>query len=135
MPPGATASAASWTSETTPVHSTTMSGCSPRSATVPVWYVRAQLLDQRRLRTGRDPVEHVDLDAVLHADQRGQQPDGAGADDQHRARVPERPLADGQDLLPRLGDDGRRFQEDAQEFRGSCRPGPRTPARSATART
>ena len=33
---------------------------------------RAELLDQRRFRTGSDPVEHVDIESLLHADQRGQ---------------------------------------------------------------
>ena len=57
------------------------------------------------------PVEHVDLEVTLDAEQRREQADGTGAGHGGDARVEERPGADAIDLLPRLRDDGRGFEE------------------------
>src|SRR5215217_2726315 len=51
----------------------------------------------------------------MYPDQGGQQPDRARPDDQYGLGVPEGALADGEDLLPGLGDDGRGFQQDSQD--------------------
>ena len=68
-------------------------------------------------------VEHMHVEAALHAHQRRQQPDRAGAGDQQRPRLPgARALADALDVIPRLGDDARRLEQHAERCRARDRP-------------
>ena len=77
--------------------------------------MRAEIADQRRLRPVLGAVENVDLVAALHAHHRGQQADRAGAGHQQPPRLPgvEAP-ADALDVVPRLGDDAGRLQQNAE---------------------
>ena len=62
-----------------------------------------------------DPVEDMDVQPALLADKRREKTDRARAGHEHGLRLPEGPVADRDDLLPRLGDDGRRLEQHAQE--------------------
>ena len=76
---------------------------------------RPQGANQIGLGARFDAIEDVDLEPVLLANQRRQQADRSGAGDEHRVRLPERALADRVDLLPGLRDDGRGFQQHAEQ--------------------
>ncbi len=80
---------------------------------------RPQVSHEIGLGSRFDPVEDVDLEAVLLADKGREQTDRAGTGHEHGPRLPERPLADGSDLLPRLGNDGGGLEQHAQETEGS----------------
>jgi hypothetical protein len=59
-------------------------------------------------------VDHVDVEAALHADHRRDEADRAGAGNQQRPRLPgARTLTDALGVIPRLGDDARRLQQPA----------------------
>ena len=66
------------------------------------------------LRSARVAVIDMHVEAALRAEQRGEQPDRAGAGDQHaaRRRVVEPP--DAIDMVPGLGDDAGRLQQHAR---------------------
>ena len=68
-----------------------------------------------RLGSRFDPVEDMDLESQLLADQRRQKTDRPGAGDEHGARLPEGPLTDHAHLLPRLRDDGRGLEQHAEQ--------------------
>ena len=70
-------SMASKTSGRTPVHSMTTSGGRQASAIGPGVVGGAEVAHQIGLEPGRHLVEDVDLEAPLHAEQRGQQADRA----------------------------------------------------------
>lgn len=71
----------------------------------------AQSSDQCRFRALGDAVQHIHLQAALHAEQRGQCPDRSGPRHQHPLRLEPRPAADPFHLFPRLGHDRRRLQQ------------------------
>jgi hypothetical protein len=57
-------------------------------------------------------VDHVHVEAALHADHRRDEADRAGAGNQQRPRLPgARTLTDALGVIPRLGDDARRLQQ------------------------
>jgi hypothetical protein len=58
-----------------------------------------------------DPVQDVDVEPFLDADQGREQADRAGAGDQHRTRMPERAGAHRTDELPGLGHHGGRLHQ------------------------
>ena len=60
-----------------------------------------------------DPVEYVNLQPVLLADERGKKADRPGPGHEHGPRLPKGTLADGGDLLPRLGHDRRGLEQHA----------------------
>jgi len=57
----------------------------------------------------------MDVEAVVHPDQRREQPDRAGAGDQRGPRLPERPRAHRPDLLPGLGHHGGRLEQHPED--------------------
>ena len=59
---------------------------------------------------------------ILHADQGCQQPDWPGTDDQHAARLPERPSADRRDVLPRLRENHHRLEQNPEEAEALVHP-------------
>jgi len=62
-----------------------------------------------------DPIEDVNLQPVLLADERCKKSDRPGTGHEHGSRLPKGTLADGGDLLPRLGHDRRGLEQHAQE--------------------
>ena len=99
----------------TPVHSMMTSGSKPMSDDASRVVGRPEGANEVRLGPRFHPVEHVDVEPVLLADEGREQADRPGAGHEHGPRLPERPLADGSDLLPRLGDDRRRLEQHAEE--------------------
>ena len=75
----------------------------------------AEAFRQRALRTVFVVVEHVGLESTLHAHHRRQQADRSGAGHQHGARRPHaRAAPDALGMIPRLGDDAGRLEQDAE---------------------
>ena len=78
----------------------------------------AERANQIRFDAFAHAVEHVHFKPALHADQRRQEADWAGAGDECDARLPGRAArADPHHLLPGLGDHARRFEQDAEQFK------------------
>ncbi len=75
---------------------------------------RPERAHELRLASRLDTIEHVDFQPVLHSDERGEKANGAGAGHEHPARLPECAPADGDDLLPRLGDHRGRLEQHAE---------------------
>ena len=96
---------------------------------------RSEGAHEVRLAARLDPVEDVDLQTPLLPTSAASKTDRPRAGHEHGPRVPERALADRDNLLPRLGDDGRRLEQHAEKPEGADRPSSRTRARSASART
>ena len=71
----------------------------------------AQVTYQLRLETLGDPVQDVDVEPLLDADQSCEQADRAGAGDQHPTGLPERASAHDADELPGLGHHGGRLHQ------------------------
>src|SRR5262249_31269899 len=67
----------------------------------------SECADQFGLRAGIRNIDYVDVKTALFTDQRGQEADWARACYQHRSRFPEGPVADSDDLFPRLCHDCR----------------------------
>ena len=102
---------ASKTSDATPVHSMTMSGCGT-GVLDPARVVRgAQRVHEVGLGARRHLVEDVDVEPPLHPDQGGQQADGAGPGDDDGLGVPVGAAPDAVDLLPGLGHHAGGLQE------------------------
>jgi hypothetical protein len=70
--------------------------------------------DHVRLAAFGDQIEDVGLITALNRQQGGEEPDGPGAGDKHSPGDPRRPAADLFDVIPRLRDDGGRFQQHTQ---------------------
>ena len=74
----------------------------------------AEVVHELRLGALGDPVENVDVEPVLDADECGEHADRAGTGDQHLTRLPERARAHGRDELPGLRHDGGRLEQHAR---------------------
>ena len=67
-------------------------------------------------------VEDVDFQPALLSHEGGEEADRPRTRHEHRPRLPEGPLADRDDLLPRFRDHRRGFEQHAEETRGIGRP-------------
>ena len=75
---------------------------------------RAKRVEQPTLWQIVVVIEHVHVEAALRAHQGGKETDRAGAGDQQRLRLPgPRTLTDAFGVVPGLGDDARRLEQDA----------------------
>ena len=79
---------------------------------------RAEGPHEFRLRPRFDPVQDVNVQPALLADEGGKKTDRPRTGDEHGPRLPEGTLADRDDLLPRFRDHRRGFEQYAEEPEG-----------------
>ena len=80
---------------------------------------RPQVAHEVRFWPRFEPVEHVDLEPALPADESRKQANRPGAGHEHGPRLPEGAVPHGANLLPGLRDDGRGLEQHAQEAKGA----------------
>ena len=115
MPPGATAWSESTITWPTPVHSMIDVGIEADAGGAARVIRGAQRAHELGLGSRLHAIEDVHVQPALGADEGRQQPDRPRAGDEHGSRLPVRALADQAHLLPRLGDDGGRLEEHAEQ--------------------